>query len=413
MNDKVKRLRDTVKEILYGKKTNKVSDFKYIKNISDGVATMYIYDQIGSYYDESIGEIVCTISGIDFAREMEYLQDNCKEIQVKINSIGGSVLDGYSIYEAIRTCKVPVTTINTGLAASIASIIFLAGHKRLMYDYASLMIHNPSMSNNEESHILDIVKEQLLTIIKNNTLLSKEDLDDLMNSETFFDSSTSLENGFIDEIISTNRKVDVKELDLTEMMNVYNKLNTDMKIENKEETKIEEVTNKVDTKAEEEKETGLEEANETEEEQTEEAEEGVEDCKDEMTLEEAKKLINDLTEKLSKLEEEKESQKVEKVKNMLGSFEKSNIINKSEIDGLTKLALIDYDSVFNMLNKVNTSKSVKAVKIFNNINKPTVYTGRETWTIRDWEKKDSKGLLDIKNNTPELYEEMFNSYYKK
>ena len=71
-------------------------DFKYIKNISENEATILLYNQIGDSVDEN-GMYVSGISGSAFAYEMQYLQDKCKKINVRINSIGGNVLDGYSI----------------------------------------------------------------------------------------------------------------------------------------------------------------------------------------------------------------------------------------------------------------------------------------------------------------------------
>jgi hypothetical protein len=40
-------------------------------------------------------------------------------------------------------------------------------------------------------------------------------------------------------------------------------------------------------------------------------------------------------------------------------------------------------------------------------------TGKEAWTIRDWEKNDPKGLASIKETSPSLFEDMYNSFYKK
>ena len=63
-----------------------------------------------------------------------------------------------------------------------------------------------------------------------------------------------------------------------------------------------------------------------------------------------------------------------------------------------------------MLSKINNVKD--AVKIFDAKNIENKDT-RADWTIRDWEKKDAKGLHVIKNETPEIYNEMYNKFYNK
>ena len=65
------------------------------------------------------------------------------KIRVLINSSGGSVLYGMSIFSVIRNSSIPTECINEGLAASMGSIVWAAGDKSLMRDYAILMIHNP------------------------------------------------------------------------------------------------------------------------------------------------------------------------------------------------------------------------------------------------------------------------------
>ena len=120
-----------------------MNKFKYIKNISEDVATINLHGPIGDYVDNS-GNLVSGISGSSFANEMQYLQNNCSKINVRINSIGGNVIDGYSIVSAILNSVVRCDTYIDGLAASIAGVIAVAGKKCYMADFGTLMIHNPS-----------------------------------------------------------------------------------------------------------------------------------------------------------------------------------------------------------------------------------------------------------------------------
>jgi len=104
---------------------------------------MLLNKQIGATYDEQ-GNWDGTpyIDGSEFQAELLSL-DNLgkKRIQVWVNSPGGSVMDGMSIFSAILKSETPVDTYNVGVAASIAGAIFMAGRKRYMSDYAQFMMH--------------------------------------------------------------------------------------------------------------------------------------------------------------------------------------------------------------------------------------------------------------------------------
>ena len=93
----------------------------------DGKATMLCYKHIG--YDESLGY---GIDGNNFANEVLWLNQysECKSIEVRINSIGGSVSEGLSICSAILNSEKPVTTIIDGMAYSMAGVIAMCGTKR-------------------------------------------------------------------------------------------------------------------------------------------------------------------------------------------------------------------------------------------------------------------------------------------
>lgn len=98
-------------------------------------AEILIYGDIGeSWWEE-------TVSARQFVADIAALDVDA--ITVRINSIGGSVPDGIAIYNAIRRHKATVTTINDGMALSIASLILMAGDNVEMAENAMLMIHAP------------------------------------------------------------------------------------------------------------------------------------------------------------------------------------------------------------------------------------------------------------------------------
>lgn len=69
-----------------------------------------------------------------------------KEIQLIINSPGGSVYDGMALYDVMQSVKSPISTICMGMALSMGSILLAAGNKglRKAYAYSRIMIHQPS-----------------------------------------------------------------------------------------------------------------------------------------------------------------------------------------------------------------------------------------------------------------------------
>lgn len=95
---------------------------------------------------------------------------NSKEIQLVINSPGGYVTSGFAIYDTIKSLKSPVSTVCSGLAASMGSILLSAGAKgrRFMQPHAQVMIHQPSggargQASNIETQAREIIKTRELS----------------------------------------------------------------------------------------------------------------------------------------------------------------------------------------------------------------------------------------------------------
>lgn len=95
---------------------------------------------------------------------------NSNEIQLVINSPGGYVTSGFAIYDTIKSLKSPVSTVCSGLAASMGSILLSAGAKgrRFMQPHAQVMIHQPSggargQASNIEIQAREIIKTRELS----------------------------------------------------------------------------------------------------------------------------------------------------------------------------------------------------------------------------------------------------------
>lgn len=370
-----------------------MDNFKYIKNINDNEATILLYSQIGDTIDSN-GNVVYGISGTSFANEILYLQDKCNKIKVRINSIGGSVLDGYSIVSAILNSKVECETYIDGLSASIAGVIAMAGKRVYMADYGTLMLHNPSGVENKE--VLNLVKDTLVTILSNRTQKTAEEVSRMMDVETWLSANQCLEMGLIDKIISSNKKIKMPITNnVNDMVLIYNKLITN-------KINMKQITNKL----------GISDDS-TEEVIVAEIE------KKEAVISEVQAENESLKARLAEIEakdNEAKEKALEDLKNKATEMVEKAITEKkidaSEKEATIEMAVNNFSFVSNMLAKINNVKD--AVKVFEvkNVAK-TNNEDRSSWTIRDWEKKDAKGLSEIMNSTPEIYTEMYNKFYIK
>ena len=145
----------------------------------------------------------------DVAEALKDLPDDVTEIAVHINSYGGEVAEGVAIYNALRSHNANVTTICEGFACSIASVVFMAGDRRIMRDSSLLMLHNASMPANGDANAhrkaasdLDVITEISKTAYLNHATeeLTAEKLSELMDAETWVTPEQALEWGLATEI---------------------------------------------------------------------------------------------------------------------------------------------------------------------------------------------------------------------
>lgn len=118
--------------------------FQVIASEKEDSADILLYGYIGQddWWDEDRKEE--RITDIAFIQKLSELESRYQRINIRINSPGGSVYHGDAIIAAIRNCKADIHTYNDGMAASIAAVIWLAGHQRHMSVNAKLMLHSTS-----------------------------------------------------------------------------------------------------------------------------------------------------------------------------------------------------------------------------------------------------------------------------
>lgn len=182
--------------------TKKTDWLYYAPAASAGeTATIQIFDQIGEDWFGGSG-----LSGKQFSDVLNEVGNG--PLLVEINSPGGNVWDGLSIYNQLRGRRAPVTTRVVGIAASIASIIALAGDKVEMADAALMMIHDPSgmASGTSEdmrkmADALDQHAEVLVSVYAKKTGRSSESIRAAMKAETWFTTAEAIQFGLVDKPI--------------------------------------------------------------------------------------------------------------------------------------------------------------------------------------------------------------------
>lgn len=155
----------------------------------------------GMVNDESAKHVVDRLMYLDSV--------NHTEIQLFINSPGGYVTSGFSIYDTIQSIKSPVSTICTGLAASMGSLLLSAGKKgrRFIQPHARVMIHQPSGGAQGQASDIEITAKE---IIKTKELSAKilakncgQKYDKVMkdfNRDHWMGAQESVEYGIVDGV---------------------------------------------------------------------------------------------------------------------------------------------------------------------------------------------------------------------
>ncbi|MCR9258219.1 MAG: ATP-dependent Clp protease proteolytic subunit [Pseudomonadaceae bacterium] len=159
------------------------------------------------------GEIGFEVSAEQLVADLDEIDRNIP-LHVQIHTPGGSVFDGLAIYNRLKAHLAPVTTEVIGMAASMGSIIMLAGDHRLMNEGSWVMIHNPASSAfgeskdlNKAAQTLDQFKSGLLDIYARNLKLPRDTISSMMDEETWFNAADAIAAGFAHEV--TAPEVDV------------------------------------------------------------------------------------------------------------------------------------------------------------------------------------------------------------
>ncbi len=163
---------------------------------ADEPETLSIYDEIGFR----------GVQAKDFTRDLSAVKS--KVLNVEINSPGGDVFAGLAIYNALKGSGKEIVVKVMGVAASAASLVMMAGDKRIMPKNTFTMVHNPwsfAMGNADElretADTLDKIGEALQATYVAATGQSEEKIKELLSKDTWLTAEESLELGFATEVI--------------------------------------------------------------------------------------------------------------------------------------------------------------------------------------------------------------------
>lgn len=147
----------------------------------------------------------------DFLNDLEAIKDKA-DITININSAGGELYAGLSIYNRLKALNGNVTTINDGLAASAASIIFQAGKTRKMNAGSNLMLHGASCLLFDYYDVQDLKSltkkleahnKAVLNVYSEKSGRPVDELKTLMDKETWLTGQAAVDAGLADEVIGT------------------------------------------------------------------------------------------------------------------------------------------------------------------------------------------------------------------
>lgn len=165
---------------------------------------------LGTGIDDQVANIVTA--------QLLFLEssDSTKDIQIYINSPGGSVYAGLGIYDTMQIIKPDVATICTGMAASMGAVLLVAGEKgkRSALKHSRVMIHQPSggaqgVASDMEINLREMLKlkKELYDIISEHSGQTYEWVEKASDRDYWMTSSEAKEFGMVDEVLQRKTEV--------------------------------------------------------------------------------------------------------------------------------------------------------------------------------------------------------------
>ena len=213
-------------------------------------ADVYIFDEIGTF----------GLTAQSFIEEIKSYKDT--PMSLHINCVGGDVFEGMAIYNVLKKRTARTTVYIEGIAASMGSVIALAGDEVVMAENSLFMIHNAwggAMGEATEirktAALLDKISGEIADIYTKKTNLPYNKVKEMMDEETWLSADEAFNLGFIDSIsdaIKVAAKYDVSKFKNITDKEIQNKLSVNLKskkmteeLKNWFNAKVEEIITKV------------------------------------------------------------------------------------------------------------------------------------------------------------------------
>lgn len=208
---------------------NKVGIWEIKQSAEPYILEMYIYDDIqGDSYNCWTGEVTESETSANHFREELRKHKDINQINIYINSYGGSVFETVAIYNQLKRHKAHKTVYIDGFACSAASVIAMAGDEIIMPRNTLMMIHNAATStfgNAEQlrktADDLDEINDASMEAYLARVNISKDELKTMLDAETWIKAERCVELGFADELSD-------QEADPEKMKDVIQRANLDI-----------------------------------------------------------------------------------------------------------------------------------------------------------------------------------------
>lgn len=220
---------------------------KYLRfhKVDDNITELFIYGDIRKkdWIDNWLGDEPGRTGALDLATALS--QVDTPTLVVRINSYGGSVSEGLAIYSLLSDFSGELITKVDGFACSAASVIFMAGKKRIVPESGLLMIHNAWMSAEGDHNALSKAAEDLkkitqpsIDIYVSKSNLSEEQICEMMDREEWINSKEAFEYGFSTTLEKNDAQQSIESSYLSKLVTNYKNLEKELKSANSEKQRL-------------------------------------------------------------------------------------------------------------------------------------------------------------------------------
>ncbi|MBN9293747.1 MAG: ATP-dependent Clp protease proteolytic subunit [Flavobacteriia bacterium] len=335
----------------------------------------------------STGQLYGTIWGGDgqyIASELKAFLKSKTEATIHLHTPGGSVFDGNLIYNALRNSQAKIHIVIDGLAASMGSILMLAGNTVSIADNAFVMIHAPSgivegnaSSMSKAAQLLTTMEKQFITKYAAKTGKTEEEVKAWLNGDNWFSAEEALNAGLVDQISDT--VLDDIDLAALQSMSFTALANTfDQKFIKQPSNNQNDEHMKLSAKAK-----------------------SILGVADDATDEQVNEAVERLSKENDDLKEKTAAATKARIRALIDPAVADGRIPKAESDDWEQLATANYDLAARRIAALQAKENLPVTPGANKGN--PVSEENKDWSFTDWSRKDTAGLLKMKEEDPDRY----------